>query len=86
MKQFILDAQGGFSTRKFWALLFCIMAVVEKAKLVFWSKWHFSVALHNAGVSDAVVIALITSLDAMALGALMVYGWKENTAQQSNKG
>jgi hypothetical protein len=80
LSKFFTDAAGGFSTRKFWAFIFCWMAVVEKFKLVFFSRWHFSVALHNAGVSDAVIITLITSMDAMALGALMVYGWKENVA------
>lgn len=77
---FFLDATGGFSTRKFYAFIFCFYSLVEKAKLVFFSKWHFSVALHNEGVSDAVIISLIASIDGLALGALMVYGWKENAA------
>lgn len=68
------DATGKPSTRKIIAMIFIILAIVEKAKLVFWSHWHFSVALLKAGVSDAVVIALIASLDTIAVLCLAVYG------------
>lgn len=68
------DATGKPSTRKIIAMIFIVLAIVEKAKLVFWSHWHFSVALKNAGMSDAVIIALIASLDTIAVLCLAVYG------------
>lgn len=78
MLKFIFqDATGKPSTRKIIAMIFIILAIVEKAKLVFWSHWHFSVALRNHGVSDAVVITLVASLDAIAVLCLAVYGIKK---------
>jgi hypothetical protein len=77
LKFLFQDAAGKPSLRKIIAFVFIVLAFVEKAKLVFWSHWHFSVALHARGVSDAVVIALITSLDAIAVLCLAVYGIKK---------
>lgn len=74
---FFRDAAGAISSRKIIAVFFIFLAAVEKAKLVFWSKWHFSVALQQCGVSDAVTIALIASLDAIAVLCLAVYGIKK---------
>jgi len=71
------DGTGKPSTRKIIAMFFILLAIVEKAKLVFWSHWHFSVALRDRGISDAVVISLIASLDAIAVLCLAVYGIKK---------
>ncbi len=78
------DASGKPSTRKIIAMFFIVLAIVEKAKLVFWSHWHFSVALKNHGVSDAVVITLVASLDAIAVLCLAVYGIKKNESTASD--
>lgn len=77
LKFLFQDASGKPSMRKIIAMIFIILAIVEKAKLVFWSHWHFSVALRNHGVSDAVVITLVASLDAIAVLCLAVYGIKK---------
>ena len=78
LKFLFQDATGKPSMRKIIAFIFIVLAIVEKAKLVFWSHWHFAVALKNHGVSDAVVITLIASLDTIAVLCLAVYGIKKN--------
>ena len=80
---FFRDAAGNVSSRKIIAMFFIFLAAVEKTKLVFWSAWHFSVALQRAGVSDAVTITLIASLDAIAVLCLAVYGIKKFSAAPS---
>lgn len=74
MKFMFQDENGNPSLRKIIAGIFILLAIVEKAKLVFWTPIHFSVYLEKLGVSDAVIIALIASVDAMAVLCLTVYG------------
>jgi hypothetical protein len=79
---FFRDPAGAISSRKIIAMIFVFFAMIEKAKLIFWSHKHFSVALKNCGVSDAVVITLIASLDALAVLCLAVYGIKKTDSSQ----
>lgn len=78
----------GFTTKKFWAFVFCITAAYDDISLVFGSeagldlwlftwKWgqHWTIGLTKAGVSSGVQIALISAHNLLALGALTVYGW-----------
>jgi hypothetical protein len=73
---FFTDAKNQFSTRKTFALIFVSLAIVEKVCLVFFPAHHFMVFLQAKGFSDAVLIALQASLDAVAMISLSVYGVK----------
>lgn len=81
MKFFFKDKNGEPSSRKVWAFIFCIFEIIDKGVLILHPAWHYSTFFHYVGVSDAVVITLIASMDAMALGALTVYGWKSSAMQ-----
>jgi hypothetical protein len=76
---FLCEPKNGegkkFSTKKFFALIFCLLAIIEKVKLVIIPDSHFSYYLTQAAVPESVIISLAASLDALALGALTVYGW-----------
>lgn len=62
-----------FSTKKMWALILVAMAVANKIELSLNGLDHWVVVLSRHGVSDAVIIAMIASLDALAAWALAVY-------------
>lgn len=79
--KFLFFDKFGPSARKVWAFFFCLYEVIDKGALIAAPSWHYSKVLHDCGVSDAVVITLIASMDAMALGALAVYGWSNGKAE-----
>ena len=62
-----------FSTKKMWALVLVSMATANKIELSINGLDHWVVVLSRHGVSDAVIIAMIASLDALAAWALAVY-------------
>ena len=62
-----------FSTKKMWALILVAMAVANKIELSINGLGHWVVILSRHGVSDAVIISMIASLDALAAWALAVY-------------
>lgn len=62
-----------FSTKKMWALILVFMAVANKIELSINGLDHWVVVLSQHGVSDAVIISMIASLDALAAWALAVY-------------
>ena len=62
-----------FSTKKMWAFVLTFMAVANKVELSVNGLDHWVVVLAKHGVSDAVIIAMIASLDALAAWALAVY-------------
>ena len=62
-----------FSTKKMWALILVSMAVANKIELSMNGLQHWVVILSRHGVSDAVIISMIASLDALAAWALAVY-------------
>ena len=79
IKAFFCEKKNGdtirtFSSKKFWAFFFVFLAGHSHIKLAFWPTTHWSVELHAAGVSDAVVITIIASLDTIAIMALGIYG------------
>ena len=62
-----------FSTKKMWALILVSMAIANKIELSINGLQHWVVVLSRGGVSDAVIISMIASLDALAAWALAVY-------------
>lgn len=79
IKAFFCERKNGsvhrtFSSKKFWAFFFVFLAGHSHIKLAFWPATHWSVDLVKAGVSDAIIITIIASLDTIAIMALGIYG------------
>ena len=62
-----------FSSKKWWAFVLMCLAVGNHAHLHFDPLSHWVVELSNAGISDFVIGAMITSLDVLAGWAAKVY-------------
>ena len=60
------------------AFVFFLFKVIDLTWLYFWPESHHVAILTSKGVSNAVLIALITSQDALTWGALAVYGWAKS--------
>lgn len=84
-RTFYADGNGNPSSRKIYAFIFTSIAIVEKMKLIFFPLHHFAAIMSKFGVSDSIIITLSASMDLFALGALAVYGWKENAVLNKEK-
>lgn len=62
-----------FSSKKFWAFVLMLLAIMNHAELHFWPETHWSVLLSKKNVPESIVISLIASLDMLAGWALGVY-------------
>ena len=75
------DADITFSATKFVAFIIIGLAIFSHLSLELWPDEHWTVHLNKHGVGDAIMVALIASLDALAMWALGVYKWaKKNGA------
>jgi len=80
-RAFFGGPHGVFSSKKFWAFCFCSLSLYDNIELLFFPMQSWVVALDNASVSDAVIITVKASVDALAWGALAIYGWTKKHDQ-----
>ena len=74
---FFCKADGSFSAKKSIAFVISALAIANHSHLHFAPATHWTVTLTQASVDNVVQTALIASLDALAGGALAVYGWSK---------
>ena len=63
------------SLKRSTATIIILFKLIDIVWLYVFTSSHYVMQLSQNGVSDAIVIAIITSHDALTWGALYIYGW-----------